>query len=501
MLRSWLVLFLATCAIPAAHPASPAHDAASAATARLPDTPAGREFAHWLHAFNSQRLEEYREYITRRSPALVRFIQNDYDFALATGGFTLIRIEQGDEYGLTGLLSEPYADFPTRFTIRLDPYPPHPILELELGPAQRPADMPLPVLSERGLVRALRHRLEAQSADHRFSGVVLLARGDRILFQRAYGDADSEQRRRNTIDTRFRIASMGKMFTAVTVMQLARAGKLDLQAPLHDVLPDYPNADIASKVTVHHLLTHTGGTGDIFVPEVETQRERIRSHADYIAVLGDRAPEFAPGAKWSYSNFGYVLLGRVIERASGADYFDYVRTQVYTPAGMRHSGTPPIADGSLIARGYTRRQDSPRWQPAAAALPDVPSAAGGDLSTAHDLYRFARALQTDKLLDAADVETLTRGKVDAPFGRYAYGFKDQSREGLRYIGHGGGAPGANAELDIYPDSGYIVVVLSNLDPPYANRVADFIGNRLAARLALTQAAPQSVPPLATSQVH
>lgn len=112
-------------------------------------------------------------------------------------------------------------------------------------------------------------------------------------------------------------------------------------------------------------------------------------------------------------------------------------------------------------------------------MPDVPSSAGGDLSTARDLYRFARALQTGTLLDAADVETMTRGKVDAPFGSYAYGFKDQTRDGLRYIGHGGSGPGSNSELDIYPDSGYIVIVLTNQDPPYGNRVAEFIGHRLA----------------------
>lgn len=478
-----LLLFLAlACAIPATLSAGSSAPVVSAAAAdvRLPDTPAGREFAAWLAAFNSHDLKVYRDYIARRSPALVKYVQNDYDFALAIGGFSLLRIDEGSDYGMTGLLSEPYADFPTRFSIRLDPEPPHHILELDLGPAKRASDMPLPMLDEKALVRALEDRLDAQSADDRFSGVVMVARGDRILFERAYGFADAEKRRRNTLDTRFGIASMGKMFTAVSVMQLVRAGKLDLHAPLAKVLPDYPNAEIAKNVTLHHLLTHTGGTGDIFVPEIESRRGQIRSHADYIAVLGDRAPEFAPGAKWSYSNYGYVMLGRAIERASGEDYFDYVRKHVFAPAGMRHSGTPPLARRrSPQAYGYTRRQDGPAWRLAVSGMPDVPSAAGGDLSTARDLYRFARALQKGKLLDATDVATMTRGKVDAPFGSYAYGFKDQSRDGRRYVGHGGSGPGSNCELDLYPDSGYIVVVLTNQDPPYGNRVADFIGNRLA----------------------
>mgnify|MGYP001237942664 CR=1 FL=1 len=482
MLKSLLLFLAIACAIPASHSAgSSTSEAPVAATnARLPDTPAGREFGAWLDAFNGHDLDAYRDYIARRSPALTKYIQNDYDFALAIGRFSTIRVDEGDDYALTGLLAESYADFPTRFSIRLDPAPPHHILELDLGPAKRPADMPLPVLDEKALIRALEHRLDVQSKDDRFSGVVLLARGDRILFERAYGFADAEKRKRNTLDTRFGIASMGKMFTATAVMQLARAGKLDLHAPLAKVLPDYPNADIAQNVTLHHLLTHTGGTGDIFVPEIESRRDRIHSHADYIAILGDRAPEFAPGAKWSYSNYGFVLLGRAIERASGEDYFDYVRKHVFAPAGMRHSGTTPLARRtSPRANGYTRRQDSPAWRLEVSGMPDVPSSAGGDLSTARDLYRFARALQTGTLLDAADVETMTRGKVDAPFGSYAYGFKDQTRDGLRYIGHGGSGPGSNSELDIYPDSGYIVIVLTNQDPPYGNRVAEFIGHRLA----------------------
>ena len=447
---------------------------------RLPDTPAGRALADWLVAFNRQNIEIYRQYMERRSPALVKYVQNDFDFALAVGGFTPIQVDAGGDYSLSGLLSEPYADFPTRFSIRLDRLPPHHILDLDLSPADRPVDMPLPVLDEAELIRALEDRLEAQSADSRFSGVVLLARGDQILFHRAYGSSNLLKSRKNTLDTRFRIASMGKMFTAVSVMQLAAAGKLDLHAPLLDVLPDYPNSELAQKVTLHQLLTHTGGTGDIFVPEIESRRDRIQSHADYINLLGHRALEFEPGSEWRYSNYGFVLLGRAIERTSGEAYFDYVRKNVSAPADMRHSGSNPIEKPmSPVASGYSRRRDHASWQPARSGMPDVASAAGGDVSTALDLFNFARALQTGKLLDAADFETMTRGKVDAPFGRYAYGFKDQSREGIRYIGHGGGAPGSNCELDIYPDSGYIVVVLTNQDPPYGNRVAEFIGNRLA----------------------
>lgn len=479
-----IISSVAVCSISLLSTAAPLQDSkppsASVVTARLPGTPAGQQFDAWLKAFNHQDLAVYRDFITAHSPELVKYVKDDHGFAVATGGFAIVRVDPGDDYTLSGLLTEPYSDVLTHFVIKVEPKPPYNILTLDLDGAPRPADMPLPTLSESDLVKALKHRLDVQSNDERFSGVVLLARGDRVLFERAYGFANLNTQQHNRTDTRFRIASMGKMFTAVGIMQLVEAGKLDLQSPLGTYLADYPNATIAQHVTLDHLLTHTGGTGDIFVPEIEAKRDQMHSLSDYVAVLGTRDPEFAPGSKWSYSNYGYVLLGRVLERGSGEEYFAYVRKHVFAPAGMRHSGTPTISKKpGAEAVGYMRTSDGPHWVAAPSGMPSVPTSAGGDLSTAHDLHAFARALQTGKLLKAASVEILTRGRVDAHNGTYAYGFKDQSRNGLRYIGHGGSAPGNNCELDFYPDSGYILIVLTNQDPPYGNRIADFVGNRLA----------------------
>jgi D-alanyl-D-alanine carboxypeptidase len=272
---------------------------------------------------------------------------------------------------------------------------------------------------------------------------------------------------------------MNKMFTAVSTLQLVEAGKLGLQDPLGKYLTDYPNKDIAAKVTIHELLTHTGGTGDIFGPDFDAHRLELRTLQDYVKLYGNRGPKFEPGSKWEYSNYGFLLLGVIIEKASGQSYYDYVREHIYTPAGMTGSGSEPedkvVADRSI---GYTKMGGSSDWKPNADTLPYRGTSAGGGYSTVEDLVKFASALQNNKLLNARYTEMLTAGKPGTPDGTYAYGFEDRKINGSRCFGHGGGAPGMNGGLEICPSNGYVVAVLVNMDPPVASRVADFITNRL-----------------------
>lgn len=457
-----LVPFLFACALLA----SPVLAAATA----LPDTPAGRRFGEWLAAFNGPAAA-YGDYIRANAPALEKWIGDDTRFAEATGGFAVVQVGEGDALHLTGLMLEPYWDQPSTFTIEVEPAPPHRITTLDIGRGERPAELAIATLDDPALVAALTERLDAQSAGDRFSGVVRLARGDRVLLERAYGYADSARAQEIAADTRFGIASMGKMFTAVAVMQLVEAGKLDLQAPLRTYLPDYPNEALAGA-TLHQLLTHTAGAGDIFVTETKVLAD-TPTPADYIALLGQRAPDPAPGGEWRYSNYGYVLLGRVIEIASGEDYFDYLQEHVFAPAGMARTG--PTGG---MAGGRTRGEGGLGWTAATPGLPDVASPAGGERSTAADLHAFMRALHDGRLLSPTSVQTLMTGVVEMPYGKYAYGFKDVVRAGQRSVGHGGAAPGHNTRLDYWPAGDVTLVVLTNADPPYADRISDFVSERL-----------------------
>lgn len=336
--------------------------------------------------------------------------------------------------------------------------------------------------ADSAFVAALRARLEAATAAGEFSGAVLVARDGHALFEGAYGLADRERGIPNTTLTQFRVGSMNKMLTAVAALQLVQAGTLRLDAPLGTYRPDYPNAEMAAKVTAHHLLTHTGGTGDIFGPEFTAHRSALRNTEDYLRLYGTRALRFEPGARWEYSNYGFMLLGAVIERVSGTSYDARIAAHVHGPAGMTATGAAP--EDSLVpgrAVGYTQQVVPGALVPNTPTLPYRGTPAGGGYSTVGDMARFAAALRGHRLLDSAHTALLLAGKVDAGSGgRYAYGFFDRVVDGRRFVGHSGGAPGMNGDLSFEPRGGYVVVVLSNLDPPAAGRVSAFILDRLPA---------------------
>ncbi len=336
--------------------------------------------------------------------------------------------------------------------------------------------------SDSAFVAALRARLEAATEAGEFSGAVLVARDGHTLFEGAYGLADRERGVPNTPLTQFRVGSMNKMLTAVAALQLVQAGTLRLDAPLGTYLPDYPNAEVASKVRPHHLLTHTGGTGDIFGPEFTEHRSELRTIEDYLRLYGTRGLQFAPGTQWEYSNYGFLLLGAVIERVGATSYYDQVAARVHAPAGMTATGSAP--EDSLVpgrAVGYTRQGVAGALVSNAPTLPYRGTPAGGGYSTVGDLARFAAALREHRLLDSAHTALLLARKVTTDGGAgYAYGFFERVVGGRRFVGHGGGAPGMNGDLAFEPDGGYVVVVLSNVDPPAAGEVSAFILERLPA---------------------
>jgi D-alanyl-D-alanine carboxypeptidase len=324
-------------------------------------------------------------------------------------------------------------------------------------------------------------QLNAATLGEQFSGAVLVTRDGQTVFERAYGLADREKNVSNTLLTQFRVGSMNKMLTAVTIMQLVQAGTLRLDGTLGTYIPDYPNADMASKVTIHHLLTHTGGTGDIFGPAFNTNRLALRTPSDYLALYGTRSLLFQPGAQWAYSNYGFMLLGAIIERVTGKSYYDVVAERIHTPAQMIATSSAP-EDSAVAGRavGYMR-QGGAVLMSNAQTLPYRGTPAGGGYSTVGDLAQFAVALREHKLLDQTHTSLLLSGKVPiSPGEQYAYGFVDRVVGGRRFVGHSGGAAGMNGDLMFEPNGGYVVVVLSNFDPPIATQMSSFIIERLPA---------------------
>ena len=252
-----------------------------------------------------------------------------------------------------------------------------------------------------------------------------------------------------------------------------------LRASLGKYLTDYPNRDVATKVTIHHLLTHTGGTGDIFGPEFDAHRLELRTLQDYVKLYGNRGLSFEPGSRFEYSNYGFILLGAIVEKVSGESYYDYVREHVYMPAGMTSTGSEPEESAVAgLSIGYTATGTANGLRPNTGMLPYRGTSAGGGYSTVGDLLSFANAIQQDKLLNAHYTELLTVGKVVTPGGRIASAFADYSINGIRCFGHAGGSIGMNGDLEVCPAPGYVVIVLANMDPPSAGLTSLFISSRL-----------------------
>jgi CubicO group peptidase (beta-lactamase class C family) len=449
------------------------------AQSQLPDTPAGNQAKGWLEVFNAGNVEKRREFLQKNYPSRLERFDRETEMRRSTGGFDVLKVAESTPNEIVLLIQERMGDQIAQFTVEVEPTPPHAIKQFQFQVLPRTGEFAIPHLSESELVTSLRKRLDDAVAVDLFSGAVLVAKDGKTVFAHAYGLADREKKTPNTLKTRFRLGSMNKMFTAVATLQLVQNGKLDLKAPLGNYLTDYKNKDVASKVTIEQLLSHTGGTGDIFGPEFDKNRLELKTLQDYVKLYGNRGPEFEPGSQWKYSNYGFLLLGVIVEKVSGQSYYDYVRDHIFKPAGMIATASEPedqvVADRST---GYMRSEGT-GWQPNTDTLPYRGTSAGGGYSTVEDLLKFATALQTNKLLKPQYTEMLTTGKVETPNGgRYAYGFQEASVNGTRCFGHGGGAPGMNGELKICPGPGYVVAVLANLDPSAATRVADFITNRL-----------------------
>ena len=333
---------------------------------------------------------------------------------------------------------------------------PHKLLAIAAEIVEDPGTItvPEPKASEREFVAAVKAFLEEKTRADEFSGVALVAKDARVLFHEAYGFADRDAKVANKKDTRFNLGSINKNFTRVAIHQLARQGRLSLDDTIKRFLPDYPNAEAAEKVTIRQLLNMTSGIGDFFGSRYDaTPKEKIRSLKDYLPLFADLPLEFAPGTGNRYSNGGYIVLGLIIEKASGVDYYAYVRENIFKPCGMLATDSfARDADVPNLAKGYTLEGGTgPGRVLNHATLPGRGSSAGGGYSTAEDLLKYVLALKDKKIF-----------LPDAAAG----------------LGIAGGAPGINSIVEWDPRTGTVVIVLTNFDPPTAGQASRQIASWL-----------------------
>jgi CubicO group peptidase (beta-lactamase class C family) len=292
---------------------------------------------------------------------------------------------------------------------------------------------------------------------------VLLAKDGQVIFKGAYGTANKDFNAPNRIDTKFNLGSMNKMFTAVAIAQLVERGKLSLDDPLAKFMPDFPSKDAAEKIKIKHLLSHTAGLGSYFNRKFqESSRELYRTVDEMLKLAQDEKMAFEPGTRWQYSNTGMLVLGKVIEKASGQDFFEYIRENIYKPAGMINSDCYELDHvNQNLAVGYEKEYGDKGYTFENNIFKHVMRGgpAGGGYSTVEDLHRFAVALRAGKLVGAEYVKLLLSAKPELNSPNYGYGF--QISAAPRIAGHGGGFPGISSNLDMFLDNGYIAVVMSN----------------------------------------
>jgi D-alanyl-D-alanine carboxypeptidase len=335
-----------------------------------------------------------------------------------------------------------------------------------------PTLAPAQTLPDDSLVSCARRMLAVRAAADSFSGAIILARNGKTLLREAYGFADRDARAPNRPETKFNLGSVDKLITRIALWQLVAAGKLALDEPVGRYLPDYPNRDVRERVTARQLIDMSSGVGNFYNDAYLQRHAAVRSVDDYLSLFAANPLQFEPGSSRAYSNGGYIVLGKIIERLSGQTYYDYIRDRITGPTGMadtRHYLIDERVPNRAI--GYTSQDPSLPGPGSGAPRPRLPnswslagrgSPAGGGYSTVDDFLKLDAAIRQGRLLPAPFIDSL---------------FPNGFRAGATPLRYGGGGPGANAEYVAFAD-GYTIIVFSNYDPSGATQVMQEIARLL-----------------------
>jgi D-alanyl-D-alanine carboxypeptidase len=467
----------------------------------FPDSAFGKRASNWFDAVNSGSEPGIREFIERnfsaegkRGDAAAETAFQMRRIYEQSGGLQILAVTPpSGPYGLTITVKTRRGENYARIAIGEDNRDPGKIIGFGVWKIDPPnsktaIDWPREKLTEKEMIAEIKRQVAKRVAEDRFSGVVLIGRDDKILLHVAHGLAERSFKVPNDVDTKFNLASVGKMFTATAIAQLVKEGKLTYETKLISVLPDFPNNEAAKKITIHQLLTHTAGMGTLFESPGYQRLRRYRSSWDQVSAFADEKLFFEPGTRWRYSNAGYVTLAAVVERLTGMTYLDYVRENIFKPLGMKD--TDSYAHDEVVPNMsvlYVRSPDDPLGIEPYVADHILAgyrgNGEGGGYSTSMDLFRFARSYRTGKLLGPEAQNILVTPKVDED-GKgnnlWGYGVKQTTVNGLIVRGHSGGG---RTHVQMIWESGYTVIVQTNTVPPpvtaLSNEIVGFITQQLS----------------------
>ncbi|HUV30416.1 MAG TPA: serine hydrolase domain-containing protein [Acidobacteriota bacterium] len=323
-------------------------------------------------------------------------------------------------------------------------------------------------------IQRLADCIENQAEPEPFSGVVYLTKGAEVLFERACGFAIKSESIINKIDTRFQMASGCKIFTGVAICQLVESGKLGFDSLLSENIDaEFPN--YSPDITIHQLLTHSSGITSYFEEDVDPDYEalwrntpiyNIRSPKDFLPLFQSKHMKFSPGEKFEYNDAGFILLGLVVESITGIDFSEYIRQNVFNPAGMRDSGyfsTDQLPERTAYA--YIKKNDG-TWRTNFFAVPITGAPDGGAYTTAPDMAKFWRALLEGRLLGDEMTGQMMEAKIvslsDPTSSHYGYGvWIDQSDGKKRKVLVVGYDPGVAMKSACYLDESVTLTVMGN----------------------------------------
>ena len=397
-----------------------------------------------------------------------------------SGGLDLVRVTtepgRGDVVGIVRNRMTGDEDY---LAVRVEPQPPHRVTWLPAIEPQVVATWGLKraasvAVTEEDRFQEIGAYLKKLADADVFSGAVVIARDGNPAFAEAYGYADRDRKILNTLDTPFLLASMTKPFTGLAIGQLVEQGRLSYDDPLSKFLPDFPDAGSAKQIRIRHLLSHTSGLGN---PRGSKIGESVASDAldrqttvkALVESLEKRPPEFEPGTKWSYSNTGFILLGRVIEIITGEDYYDYMQKNVFTPAGAKTASFPLLPQNgvAVVPMAYPYElswdEDKSRMYVDNTLGKDLRrgNPAGHTIVSALDLVRLSNAMKNGRLVNTETLRLHTSPKLELNTD-YGYGFFTRKYGNRPFVGHGGNAMGTCTEFGELRDTPYTIVVLSNL---------------------------------------
>lgn len=313
--------------------------------------------------------------------------------------------------------------------------------------------------------QSLNIHLDSLNKSGYFSGIVVIAESGKITYKYIGGVANQESQKPLTLESRFNMASVTKMFTGVAVMQLVEQGKLSLDDSIYGFFPDFPNTEWAKKATVKGLLTHTSGLGD-YLPF----NKGIKNLLDLDQIVQNiyqNAQIEMPDNQMKYSNAGFYLLGKIIEKVSKQSYFQFVETNILKPAAMQNTVFSNEGSSDLYVTGYRLHKNTGKFQSNEKEIIPIGGPAGGAFTSVSDMIAFFEALSTHKLLKKETIEKMCKIQTEGRRGMgYGLGIgAGITPNGVAWVGHNGGAPGINNDVTYYPHSKKLAIVFLNKETP------------------------------------